>query len=659
MKHLAVALLITVGTLTAAAAQAEEQHRPRVLIDRSHEWLLGWMTLADEVLCPNGLDVTMRDCSFGAGTGLSDGDVLFVGQIGSGVPFSPSELELLTRYVSDGGVLFLYGEPRQPIAEAARYFGLGFTERRVAVPFVTGPDLRRLGAPDRIPAAAADVPYAMTAPPNARVLVSGQDGEPLAVEVSCGRGRVVCVLAHGWDLGAGDAAQRRAVRAGMLALFRVCLGSRQPLPGRGAISQVNSENVLELPELPGWVVDYPSTIESDAKPLLALLPKIGRAVQRYNGVLPRGGQFCVGLIATDAGGVAGPGFVCVQAKGALGDNIAVAGHEYTHQLAGALPSILAEGWASEVGNRVRREMGYPRDPRPEHQLNLEAYRQQDPAGNAVDICQEPADSPPGFFAREAKLMWMVGELEQRYGADFMVRFLDLLRAAEAPHCPTVSQVLDYFSVVAGEDLGGWYRELGLHPATAARPSREEMDRRLAAFRVTRELHGEDARLLNGYLANPAPFRGDEWRNAWRIDASLYGTDKFWVDDLRQPQYPLGFLTRRDVGTRRGFWVFQAPTSDKVGRLTSTATVPAQGRTTLYLGFARRDGGESVMRLKADGKCIWERDLDCDGWWHVPISLTDFAGHRVRLELETDTTKGQWNCREVLIDYLTIVTEARG
>ncbi len=63
----------------------------------------------------------------------------------------------------------------------------------------------------------------------------------------------------------------------------------------------------------------------------------------------------------------------------------------------------------------------------------------------------------------------------------------------------------------------------------------------------------------------------------------------------------------------------------------------------------------MLRLRVQGDVVWSRELNGDGWFHAPVDLSTYKGQKIALVLECDT-EGQWGCREVYLDYLTILQD---
>ena len=86
-------------------------------------------------------------------------------------------------------------------------------------------------------------------------------------------------------------------------------------------------------------------------------------------------------------------------------------------------------------------------------------------------------------ANQAEVNQMMEQLEERFGDDFMRRFLEVRHALkERYQHVTVQEVLRYFSLAAGEDLSAWYRQLGISVQPSAAISPDQVRSLLAAYR---------------------------------------------------------------------------------------------------------------------------------------------------------------------------------
>lgn len=634
------------------------ERRLSVLLDRSHDYAFEWNSIALESLRPAGMDVTSGDASLTTYRNLGQYDVVFIGQIAVDVAFSASEVSLLREYVANGGALILLCNPERPITSVAAAFGVRFVPGQLSAPAETTNALRSLGAPSAMPARSPRFGCTVSGPPNAVTLLEAADGAPVAIEVSHGRGRVLCVQWEAWLTWSTDTAADRACRSANVALFtRAAARSAVPSQPAGAWHVVNPENTVPLPGHPEVVVYYADTVAAEAQPVIALLPQLIDAVVAMNGPNADPCPLRVILLPTNGGGVAGREWVAVSVLASVSVNIAIIGHELTHVLAPPLPGLLCEAWPSYVGRKLCEQMGYPEALSVEDRVRAE-MQEADPTGVALDVSDDASGTSSEGRARSKKLIWMIHELERRHGPDFVPRVWELLRAMGPSRGVGMPELLSFLGLVAGEDLTAWYKQLGVRAPTVPVPSASEVAAALRAYRARVLQLRQDHDALAEYTRSPDRFLSDDWRDGWKIEASSYGLCspigqyEAWLEDAAHPWAEHPDLARADAGSRRGFLIFHAPAPNQPGRLSAEIDIPKDGRTALWMGLARRNGWRADLRLTANGKAIWQRDLTCDGWLHIPIDLTTYAGQRVRLALETGDTD-QWQRGEVWIDYITL------
>jgi hypothetical protein len=312
-------------------------------------------------------------------------------------------------------------------------------------------------------------------------LITDQNGIHVALLKELGRGRVLCFADDGayWDFCAQRDKDLRVPNVPTtVALFK-CLVPDRPLRSPGpAVVRVPSERELALGPL---LVRYSNPVADRAQALLDQLPRVSAFVAKANGGRPPTEQFIVNILASGGGGWSGGKEIGVQCGGSVAANVAVIAHELTHSWTGPLPGILGEGWASMVGMRAARALGYPKEAADERRVWAAQLTTFEKDGHKLDITLADRDRRL-FGASEAKLMGMIEQLEAEHGADYMPRFLELCRALKGPESPTLQEVLYYFSLVAAADLAPAQRQLGttVQPPPPIPP--EELQRKLTAYR---------------------------------------------------------------------------------------------------------------------------------------------------------------------------------
>jgi len=470
--------------MTTHASTAADSPRaadcPRVLIDRSHEWLFAYDDLSERMLRPAGFEVVMCDASLDTKAKLQDFDIVFVQQTGNAFGFSRDECRLLLEYVKGGGRLLLVASPKCPIAGLAGQFGFALRPHECRLPLRTAESLcRDFGAEPMLQT--RPMHCRLEGPRNGQPLIIDQLGAVVAAKVDLGKGTLICFAddAAYWDFCAQRDKDLRVPNVPTtVALFKCLLPEKQPTGEGPPVVRIPAERELELG---GLLVRYSNPVAPQAKQLLDVLPKIAELVAKANGGKPPTDKFTVHILAASGGGWSGGREIGIQCGGSPGANIAVIAHELTHSWTGPLPGIIGEGWASTVGMRVTKQLGHAEDAHRERRSWQEKYERAEAGGNRLDITQ--ADTDRRLFGPcEAKMMWMIERLEAQYGPDFMPRFLEICHALKGRQSPTTHEVLYYFSLTAGEDLAPAYLRLGINYQSPPAVSVEELQRRLEAYR---------------------------------------------------------------------------------------------------------------------------------------------------------------------------------
>ena len=432
--------------------------RPAIFVDRSHEWLFAYDDLADRMLSPNGFDVVLCDASLGALAPLNAYAVVMVQQAGTHSVVSSHEVDLLRNYVAAGGQLLLVVKPDLPLVKVAKGFGFALQNTQGKKPLKANGPLIRYGSPKAIPT--RRIPYTLKRNKGMVVLVTDTVGRPVAGVRRFVKGRVLLWPDdHSyWDFCSQRGADMRVPSAPTtLALFRYLTGD-PPRPNKGRVRRLEGEIVEKHGPL---VLRYSMPNEEATRLLRLKMPGIIRELEKWNGRgLPASPEFTVNFLSGGGGGWAGGNAIGVGTIGDPAYLVKVMAHEMTHTITGPWPWIFNEGWASTVGMRVAASLGYPESARDEHKRWRALLDKADPKHSKLDI-MDSEDPKTKQRAHEAKAMWMIEELEVKNGHDFIARFLD----ARERHFSTrqsigLTETLELFSEVAGEDLTAWYKSIG-------------------------------------------------------------------------------------------------------------------------------------------------------------------------------------------------------
>jgi len=165
------------------------------------------------------------------------------------------------------------------------------------------------------------------------------------------------------------------------------------------------------------------------------------------------------LRAARGGGLSGGTRVSIPALGEESTLIGVLGHEVGHKLLRGVNVSTSEGFACWLGIRARRAVGLEKEADARLQAMLTEFRKVDPTGNKLDITDPLADIRQGG-ACQGKWVWILTELERKYGPDFLKRYVAVMRTKRIRHLE-MADVVASMSEAAGEDLTDWFRGLGI------------------------------------------------------------------------------------------------------------------------------------------------------------------------------------------------------
>lgn len=668
MKRALGTLSMVLLMLLSARAMADDAKgdRVRVLVDRSHQWLFAYDDLGQRMLRPAGFEVVLCDASLGARGRLADFDIVVVPQGTTPFDYSKDEIRVLKEYVRAGGRLLIAGSPNCPIAKVAFEFGFTLRSWPCRLPLRPEPWLRDSFRADPM-LQTKPMSFAVetsTKAKKVRKVICDQNGMAVAMIRDWEKGKVLCFaddLTY-WDFCAQRDKDLRVPNvATTVALFRCLVPEKRPLNEGPTVVAIPAEHELVVRDF--LLVRYSNPIARESKALLdhELLLKLADLVAQASGGLPPADRIVVNVLAGSGGGYSGGREVGVPCSGSKASIIAVIAHELTHSWEGPLPAIVGEGWASTVGMRAATAFGFKKEAEEERRSWREAHENAERDGKKLDITLAEKDRTL-VRASEGKMMWMIEQMEAEYGADFMPRFLEITHALKGRvQRPTIQEVLYFFSLAAGRDLSGMYRTLGITCEPPSAISAKELEDRLASYRrqVMEELRKkkEDPEAMLEYRRLRHQLANDRWHEEWRVSDNLVRQNT-WIADPSAVPTNLSYVQLPETTGRKGFLVVHAAKPDVPCRIERTCDVPITGKAALYIGGAKRlDGGPSVLRLSIGDEVVWRRGLTQDGWFHAKVDLSKWAGRQVALKLESDT-QGEWGYREVLIDYLIILSDGR-
>jgi hypothetical protein len=176
--------------------------------------------------------------------------------------------------------------------------------------------------------------------------------------------------------------------------------------------------------------------------------------------------------ASQAGGLSGGVRISIPGLAPKEMLIGILAHETGHKLLGGVNTSVSEAFAVWLGSRAKRVVGETPTPHAGLASHLAAFRKADPTGRRLDITDRMTDIKKSR-ACQGKWMHILIQLEEKYGDDFLRRYLACLRKGETlrgahrklvggkPVRLTMEDVAKYMSQAAGEDLRPWLREMGI------------------------------------------------------------------------------------------------------------------------------------------------------------------------------------------------------
>jgi len=512
-----------------------------VYVDRSHDWRFSYDDLADRMLAPAGFDVILSDASLSAVPSLGVFDVVVVQQISWPTAMPEQEMALLEGYVRQGGNLVLITKPGVPAEKLARRFGFG-VKAGGGGPLRATEAIVALGAPKQIPTRA--VRYHLAPAAGHTVLVQDARGNNVAAARTVGKGKVV-VWADDhayWDFCAQRDRQTGQVASGpaTTAVFKWLVGKARG-GTKGRVRRVFAENVEARRSL---IFRYSLPSAKAAKGRIAQVDRVMAVVRKCNGMLPPAKPpFTIHWLSAGGGGWAGPhgAGVCVYGKDPAFP-IKVMGHELTHSTTGPWPRAFNEGWAVIVGMRSAEAFGFADSARLELKRNLKGLNRVDRSRRTLDMMDSMTGPPNHNYQKKA--IWMLLELEKRYGADFMVRFLARRsKRYGIRKAINLQQTFELFAETAGDpNIWTWFKQCGtsvqlVPPNSSRRSSCEDGSLgdggstivNLQSIGLSEEVLGVVVFTTDNDPAGPA-----RPQSAWDSGARRHGMCFFWL--ARQYRY---------------------------------------------------------------------------------------------------------------------------
>ncbi len=444
-------------------------------------------------------------------------DVLIIWNEVDDIAYSQEELDAVRQFVAQGGGLLMLGTPNLDESERAPFrlrqgrfedirpapvshyalnqiaalFGAAFTNAsRMDVPQFPGStkvngqtQVDRLNFKQHL--ALVKLPSA-----GAEVLMNWHD-LPVAAALATGNGRVIVCGAHRLFIQYGTESQRKqaqtvdviAQQKALLVTWVMWLAEKSParnvtdsdlpptIPGRMHL-ETDQIDVYCIPQLgeqartlvSNWQRVWPELeAHTGLTSPLELIPAAttDRKLQVYLRTARTGGR---------SGGISIsiPGLNQEQWR-----MIGVLSHEVGHKLLGGCNDSVSQAFAEWINARGLAAVGFTKESREKIDDYTAMFLKADPDRHKLDI----ADDLTVIRQRRAcqgKWIWMLGQLQDKYGRDIIKKYLAALRQNVTLTGPgqkrlpngrqvklTMADHIRAFSKAAGQDLTPWFSELGI------------------------------------------------------------------------------------------------------------------------------------------------------------------------------------------------------
>jgi hypothetical protein len=443
-------------------------------------------------------------------------DVMIIWNQIDDIAYSEDELAAVRRFVTEGGGLLVLGTPHLDASERARFrqgrfvnikpvpanryslnqiaalFGASFTNasRHDLLKFPGGAKVNSQTRADQL---GFKQPFAVVNLPAAgfEVLLRWDD-QPVAAALDVGKGRLIVCGANRLFLQYGKLADRKqgktddviAQQKALLVSWVDWLAEKSP---------VRDKTATDLPEfVPGRMhlktdqidVYCIPQFESQAKRLVSNWERVWKDFEVHTGLtspleLVDGGasanqKLQVYLRAAEAGGLSGGTSISIAS---LNEEewrlIGVLSHEVGHKLLGGCNVSVSEAFAEWMNARGLTAAGFTKESRAKIDDHIADFLKVDPSHDELDIADARTDITQSG-ACQGKWIWILGQLQDKYGQDFIKKYVVALRQDVTLAGParkllpngrraklTMADHVRAFSRVGGEDLTPWFRELGI------------------------------------------------------------------------------------------------------------------------------------------------------------------------------------------------------
>lgn len=442
-------------------------------------------------------------------------DVMIIWNQIDDIAYSEDELAAVRRFVAEGGGLLLFGTPKLDASERAPFrqgrfvdskpvpanrcsqnqiaalFGAAFTNAsRFDIPRF--PDGAKVNAQTKVDRLGFKQPLTVVAlPPVADILLYWHD-DPVAAALSVGKGRVIVCGADRLFLRHGTLADRKqgktdeviAQQKTLLMSWVNWLAEKSPaqdkattdlpefVPGRMHLKtdQIDVYCIPQLGDRARKLVSNWQRVWKDFEAHTGLTSPL----ELVDGGASAGQRLQVHLRAAKAGGLSGGTSISIAGLNEEEWRLTgVLGHEVGHKLLGGCNVSVSEAFAEWMNARGLAAAGFTKESREKTDSHVADFLKADPRHNTLDIA-DPMTDIKQSAACQGKWIWILGQLQDKYGNDFIRKYLTALRQEVTLTGParkrlpngkqaklTMADHVRAFSKAAGRDLTPWFRELGI------------------------------------------------------------------------------------------------------------------------------------------------------------------------------------------------------
>lgn len=461
----------------AIALNAAQSDSPRVLIDLSHEFTFRYDIFGGASYFA-GADEIAKTSDFAALSvqDLEPHDVLVLSQASAPHPYEAGEIELIRRFVSEGGGLWIAANAADfraangsaaayPLEAVAKAFGLSFAAARSGEYRVVDHALT-VGTTSLRVDEGTTTNTLVIETGAWQPLVTDSAGQPVIAVVQYGAGRLFvsaqdAIISNPYQR--PDVGNAELVRRVIKWLAEGKRGSRSRSP-QYRISPEIVENVGPIRLM------YPRTLR-DAPGLTFMREQLQPAIQALETSIHKvrvQQELTFVALAGAGGGYSGGSEVGIAVGARREDMLMILAHEVTHSFdatGGSHPEWM-HGWPSFAAIRLARLPQYGGAfaalGNGEFTSRVDAFRAYEGShgANSLDITQVMRGDFTNSWAIGGKLMAMIEEMEHSYGPDLMPRMYRIKRRYGTGGQHSTEAMIRWLSLAAGSDLTRYFVSRG-------------------------------------------------------------------------------------------------------------------------------------------------------------------------------------------------------